>query len=426
MKTRLKENAIGIAKLVFPINLVEALVLGIFLLAYGGLAAVIALDYRIVFDNRIPWDAYFSFDNRAIIMTGGGYERHPLANYFFDIIRSTGLAISGGKMDATFRIVIAEFSATCISLTILQVYKYLRNIIALPIKPSLLIVIFFSLFSTNILLAFTPETYTYTLFCLVLFNYYAAGKINHGKNLSFGAVTLGGIFIGGLTITNIVKVYIPLLFEKGLFKNLKQFFSTAGKVALSVAVFVLLYLNRLNFEYERVLTKTTEQYEKFSKPKVTPLWDMMASWFTGGPMLFPSFVLRDYHNAKNFQYKAIFMDTYSSPYSYLFIGIVVALLAWSYVKNFRNPLVQILIFSLSVDIFIHCVLKFGLHTAYIYGGHYVFVVPLLLGWLLSRYHQHQVWRNCLLGLFAVLISFLACNNLYRMQEFFVFLNEYYR
>ena len=40
--------------------------------SYGILGSYIALNYRIIFDDRIPWDAYFSFDNRSIVMTGGG------------------------------------------------------------------------------------------------------------------------------------------------------------------------------------------------------------------------------------------------------------------------------------------------------------------------------------------------------------------
>ena len=67
------------------------------LTSYGILGSYIALNYRIIFDDRIPWDAYFSFDNRSIVMTGGGFERHPLSNYFFDFIREFALWISDGK-----------------------------------------------------------------------------------------------------------------------------------------------------------------------------------------------------------------------------------------------------------------------------------------------------------------------------------------
>ncbi len=57
----------------------------------------IADQFRLVYDDRVPWDAYFSFDNYSIVTTGGGWERHPFSNYFFDLIREAALWLSGGK-----------------------------------------------------------------------------------------------------------------------------------------------------------------------------------------------------------------------------------------------------------------------------------------------------------------------------------------
>ena len=109
-----------IFRLIFPVTWAEVVLLSFFLLAYGILASVIALDYRIVFDNRIPWDAYFSFDNRAIVMTGGGFERHPLSNYFFDWMRKAALQFADGKMNADFRLFLSLCSAATISLANIQ------------------------------------------------------------------------------------------------------------------------------------------------------------------------------------------------------------------------------------------------------------------------------------------------------------------
>ncbi|HQC07513.1 MAG TPA: DUF6080 domain-containing protein, partial [Kaistella chaponensis] len=129
-------------KTVFPATKFEFLLFGIFLLVYGTLGTFIALNYRIIFDDRIPWDAYFSFDNRAIVMTGGGFERHPLANYYFDWLREFAYLFSGEKKDATFRVVLACCSNFAVSLSLIQIYKYLKNIIVLPNKISILIVFF--------------------------------------------------------------------------------------------------------------------------------------------------------------------------------------------------------------------------------------------------------------------------------------------
>lgn len=219
-------------------------------------------------------------------MTGGGFERHPLANYFFNWIREFALLFSDGKKDANFRLVLAWCSNFAVSLSLIQIYKYLKNIIRLPKNISLLILSFFAFFTTNILLSFTPETYTYTLFFLVLFNYYAALKLKKEAIIPATALTLATISIGGLTVTNAVKVFISVLFEKNLFQNWKKFGNAVLRVLMSMVIFVLLFLYRLDFDYMRFLNKSGEQYDKFSKPKVTPLWDMISSWFFGGNMLF--------------------------------------------------------------------------------------------------------------------------------------------
>lgn len=424
---KLPNKIISFLKIVFPSTKIEAFVFLFFIIVYGANACFMAEHFRIIYDNRIPWDAYFSFDNRAIIRTGGGFERHPLSNYFFDQIRTFALWISGNRYDAVFRLVLALLSTLVISLANVQIFKYLNNIIRLPLKISLLILFFYGLFVTNILLSFTPETYTYTLFFLSIFNYYAAKKISEEKTMSFGATIIGSVFIGGLTITNIVKVYIPFLFEKNIFWNWRKIGRAVSKIAASIAVFVFLFLLRLDFNFQNFLNKTEEQYEKFSTPKVTPLWDMIASWFLGGPVLFPGFVIRDYHSRdKSFYYKALFMDVYSSVVSYIFVGIILLIIIWSIFKNFRNRLVWILVISFSVDILIHCVLKFGLHTSYIYGGHFVFVYPLLLGWLFFSFKEKTLPLTFLYGTLLILTVYLGFNNLYRLTEFYQFLQTYYQ
>ncbi|MDQ0476013.1 DUF6080 domain-containing protein [Chryseobacterium sp. MDT2-18] len=422
----LKQKLTGFLKTVFPETKFELFLFLLFLTAYGFLGTTIALNYRIVFDDRIPWDAYFSFDNRAIVMTGGGFERHPLANYFFNWIREFAYLFSHGKKDETFRLVLAWCSNFAVSLSLIQIYKYLKNIIALPQKISLLILFFFSFFTTPILLSFTPETYTYTLLFLVLFNYYAALKLRKEEKISAAALALAGVAIGGLTVTNIVKVYIPLLFEKKVFRNWRKFGNLVLRVVISVSVFVLLFLYRLDFKFLNFLNKSGEQYEKFSNPKVTPVWDMMVSWFFGGNLLFSSFATRDYHNKKGFQYKALFMDVYSSAVPYLFVAAVLTLVLWSFAKNFKNKFVHILMISFLVDIVIHCILKFGLHTSYIYGGHFIFVIPLLLGWLFYGYKDSPKTLSFLYGTVSVLFFYLIINNIFRMAEFFEFLEMYYR
>ncbi|WP_228384294.1 DUF6080 domain-containing protein [Chryseobacterium soli] len=422
----IKIKFVHFLRLLFPCNYIEWAVFLFFIVCYGILGSYIALHYRIIFDSRIPWDAYFSFDNKAIVMTGGSFERHPLSYYFFNWIRAIALFISNGKMDATFRLTLAWFSNIAISLSLVQVFKYLKNIIQLPLIITLLIILFFGIFSTNIILSFTPENFTYTLFLLTLYNHYAAIKIRKEEKIPASALVLAGITIGGLTVTNIVKVFIPVLFEKKLFKNWKKLGSAALRVSIACIAYILLYLNRIDFKYQTIFSKTNQQYEKFSNVKSTPIWDMICSFFFGGNILFPSFIISDKNNMKGFAYKGLFMDTYSSWVPYIFVGIILILLCWSYMRNFKNKLVQVIVISFFVDILIHCFMRFGLHTSYIYGGHFIFVYPLLLGWLFHSYRSAPKTLSFLALSISILFVYLLINNLIRMSEFFWFLDTYYQ
>jgi hypothetical protein len=422
----IKTKIISFFKLVFPSSYTEVAVFLFFITCYGILGSYIALHYRIIFDSRIPWDAYFSFDNKSILMTGGSFERHPLSYYFFNWVREFSLFISGGKMDANFRLTLAWLSNIIISLNIIQVFKYLKNIIHLPLGLSILIILFFGAFSTNIVLSFTPENFTYTLFLLSLYNHYAAIKLRKEEKTPAVALSLAGITIGGLTITNFIKVFIPLLFEKDLFRSWKKFANAALRVVVAVICFVLLYLNRIDFKYQNIFSKTNQQYEKFSNVESMPTWDMILSFFFGGNILFPGFIMSDKHNMKGFNFKGLYMDLYSSALPYFFIAILLILISWSYFKNFRNKWVQIITISFAVDIIIHCVMRFGLHTSYIYGGHFVFVYPILLGWLFYAYRSSPKIMSFLTLTLVILFTYLLVNNIFRMTEFFWFMENYYQ
>lgn len=422
----IKSKIINVFKLIFPASPIESGIFLLFFSVYGILGSYIAINYTVIFDSRIPWDAYFSFDNKSIVMSGGSFERHPLSYYFFNWLRSLALYISGGKTDTTFRLVLAWFSNLAVSLSILQIFKYLKNIIKLPFKVNLLLVIFFSFFSTSIILSFTPENFTYTLFLLTLFNHYSALKVQKEQQIPALALIFAGVSIGGLTVTNIVKVFIPVGFQKGLFKDRKKIGHAILSITLTCICFALLYLNRINFKYENIFHRTNEQYEKFSNVRSTPLWDAVLSYFFGENILLSNFIIRDKHNMQGFHYKGLIMDIYSSWIPYVFILILLLLILWSYVKNIKNKLVHILVISFMVDIIIHCILKFGIHTSYIYGGHFVFVYPLLLGWLFYAYRKSSKTFSFLTITVTFLCVYLVINNIIRMSEFFVFLDQNYQ
>jgi hypothetical protein len=157
-----------------------------------------------------------------------------------------------------------------------------------------------------------------------------------------------------------------------------------------------------------------------------PTWDMILSFFFGGNILFPGFIISDKHNMKGFDFKGLYMGLYSSAFPYFFVAILLTLIIWSYFKNFKNKWVQVIAISFFVDIVIHCVMRFGLHTSSIYGGHFVFAYPLLLGWLFYAYRSSPKIMSVLTLTVILLFVYLFANNLFRMAEFFWFMETYYQ
>jgi Family of unknown function (DUF6080) len=399
--------------------------LGIWLI-YALWAAYIAINYTVIFDARIPWDAYFSFDNRAIVLTGGGIERHPLANYFFDQMRQFCLWISGQRYNMLFRCSLAFFSVTTVSYTVFLVQQYLRYFLHLPRAISVMIALFYASFSTNILLCFTPETYTYSQLFLVMFVCYTAHKYQIQQKINALVLSIFAVSIGGMTITNVLKCYIPLLFQAKRLFSFKNLGNIALKISISASALILLYLNRINFNWRFIFEKSTEQYERFSQPKHVPLWDMIYAWFFGGSTLFSDFITRDYHSKENYHFNAIFMDVYPDVWHYALVAALLLIIVWAWLKNFKNPLVQGLMIGFGFDIIIHTILKFGLSTAYIYGGHFVYVYPLLMGFLYKSYAHNTKMKTYLSYLLVGLwLAYLGLN-IYHANLFLDLLDVNYR
>ncbi len=423
---KLKNQIVQILSYIFPSTKTEGILFLLLLIFYIPLGVYLALNSSIIYNKDIPWDIYFSFDNRSIILSGGMIEKHPFSYYFIMPVYHLAIWIFHLTGD-DLRYFSLTFTILCtvsVALGIVQVFKYLNNIIKIKKSLSFILIIFYAFFSTNLLLSFTPETYTLSIFLLSFYMYISALILSQGKKISVFLSTVMGVLVGGITITNLSKVFIPFLFENKKF-NLKAIVSIGIKTLVSVGVFVFLYLWRRDWDYMKIFAKSTSQYEKFSNPKGETWWDMITSYFFGGNILFSSFVVKDLHFFK-IQYKGLYYQVYDNPLQYIFYILVFILMVWALVANRKNKLLYILWLSFLVDVVIHCFMKFGLWVSFIYGGHWVFVVPLLLGWLFYAYRENKKIYTTLFIALGSMTVYLIINNLYRMTEFLDFVNTYYK
>ena len=111
----------------------------------------------------------------------------------------------------------------------------------------------------------------------------------------------------------------------------------------------------------------------------------------------------------------ISLQSYSHWWQYAVVLLILAIVVFSLVKNYRTKLVQYLFLLLFFDVLLHIVLMKGLSEAMIYGGHWVYTIPLFVGWLYKSLEKNQ--RKILIAVLSGLILILAVNDVVRMKEF---------
>lgn len=422
-----QNNKVGFFRLFTPLDKKESLIFGGFLAFYLCISLYFAFFSSLIDNTTKETDLYFSLDNPLIFKYGRSHiSGHPLTIIFYYpfVVLGNFLASIIGLKAKT--VLFAALSSVMVSLSCLYVNRYARKIVELSDKMALLISIFFALFSTNLILCFTPETFTLSLFFLAFCAYYFASYIKEKQPIPLNtSILLSCICLGGVTVTNFVKGFLPILFSNEKKANIAKkiliiFFSFLGLLVLTQ---ITLYLaDGRNFyllmvEHQQVFTSRGDE-------SFFAYWTHVFGNFWGAPMFFSELTDLTYYSPAAQQNISMLNATgFRFWWQYLYVSLLSGTLIWAIIKNYKNKLVQILVLLLAVDLGIHGVLKFGINTPFIYGGHWVYLVPLILAWFFKRIENKRMRIA-----YILLISFialLAINNCLRLVEFAQLANQMY-
>lgn len=400
-------------KLIIPNSKAEYLLSLFFIILYYPLGIYLSLHTDII-DEKYVYDLYLSFDN-AVNMYYGSNElkTHPLSSFFYLPIQVVYLLLNYFSCNSKiFTLFVTFLCAILISYSNLFTFKYLKNIVKLNRKYCYSITLFYAFFSGNIILSFTPDSFTFTLFLLSMNIYIASYFLSKNKTLSYVYYLIMGILIGGQTISNLPKALIPILFEKKI--STKNFFYFFKKISvLSLLLFIIVILIPFKFDLFSFIAGNIYRQRLF-KVENFSIFDSFTSYFFGGNMLLPSLRI-DNSPWMWITHQGIYLNFYDSWYQYLFVFSVLGLILWAISKNIKNKLLWFLLLSWGVDLFLLIIFKLGLNESFIYGGHFIFVIPLFIGWLFHKLKNNsQEIINYLLILF---IFILIINNGYRIYQF---------
>lgn len=410
-----------ILRLLLPQNKQEVIILTLLLLFYSLFGFIIAHATSIQDYTLKQCDLYFSFDAGFIFHQGKSYQNsiHPLLKLFcvpIIYMLDNLTVLTGNYKFKTY--ILSLLCNGLISMSIVYIYRYMKEIINLKGYPLYLLIVFYSTFFSNLILSFTTETYTLTLYLLSFMIYYYSHCISTNKEIRLFPSLVFTTTLGGITITNSIKGFAPIFFTK---KKIMPILKQIGVMAAILFLFAIIYIliNNISLLDEintRLTYVSTEQNN-------TPYLKYIAS-FIGTPIIFSELYTKPVQlEWINYTIHLIEVKFINQRWQYIFIAVLIVLLLISFVKNRNNKLVLLIASLFSVDILIHIILKYGVSEPYIYGGHWIYIVPLLLGWLYKSLGDKRSKSH--LALLTLMCVVLAINNISNLVSFINLAKELY-
>ena len=371
------------------------------MILYLIIGSIFAVNTKLVLNKQYICDLYFGFDNAFY---GSSAVRHPLISVISKISEVFQLN------DSLFlSLVIVFICSLFLSFQNLFVFRILNEILKLTNRISIQIITIFAVYGANLLLSFTFDSYVFSGAILSAFFFYFLKSEKEGVPLNRTNYYLFSAIIGGVTVTNFLKVALVSVlskFKAVYFKRLIWFF---GIILVPVLLF-----------YERVLRVLSFTLENFAKSN--SFFSDAFHYFFGSIFIIPSVEAGElkYINGENF------MSVVGSAHSYFESALLVLLLvlfSFIIIKNIRLKIIQFCLLFFAVDVFIHLIMKLGLSEAYIFSGNYAFLFPIILG---ASAMNSKSWLEKNFQIPAItIIALLLFFNLQELHHLYNFGVEFY-
>jgi hypothetical protein len=360
-------------------------------------------------------NTFLGFDGQHISRRGfANLTDHPFMAVFSVPIVYIGnlLALILGYKAKTFFLVL--FCTFLVVQTQIIIRRYLIKIIGLGVWKSNIITLFFAVFASNFTMAIVYDSFTFSFFLLTVAIYYLSCKLKNDERISISSGFWLAFSIGGVTITNIAKVLSVYFFERITIKEMlrKQTIIFSIFMSLFLALTAILYVLTSR---ERI-TDIFWRFGEYSQPWFylpEEKFQTIISRFFGSPMLMPGYQVVDREWPEG---PFTVLSNYTDMWQYGITFFIMALLVWGVWSQRKNRLVLFMVFNFMLDIVIHIVFEYGLGESFIYAGHWLFIFPILLGWLIKD-QKERIGKIMVVLLILIAIVTLG-NNMYRFYDIY--------
>ena len=298
---------------------------------------------------------------------------------------------------------------------VILLHRILRDIVGCTRKDTLWLIALFYGFAHIMITTIVPDHFALSLPLLLLTLLLTGRKLQEGKRFTYLQQALLFMLTAGITLTNGVKVALAAWFAAG--KKVFSWRSIASFVVPTLLLaLVVVWQQKAIIEPQEQGIKRIEAAIKKKDPgrvdklkehndfvkqqngqalaEKVPLleWsDMTTSrWKTVVHNLFgESLQLHRDHLLEDVQQTRPVFVAYSHRFNYFVEGVVLMLLlAGAWVAR-RSKFFLVVVSWFGFDMLMHIGFGFGINEVYIMTAHWAFIIPIAIGYLLSRKPQVQ-------------------------------------
>ena len=298
---------------------------------------------------------------------------------------------------------------------VILLHRILRDIVGCTRKDTLWLIALFYGFAHIMITTMVPDHFALSLPLLLLTLLLTGRKLQEGKRFTYLQQALLFMLTAGITLTNGVKVALAAWFAAG--KKVFSWHSIASFVVptLLLALVVVWQQKAIVEPQEQGIKRIEAAIKKKDPGRVDKLkehndfvkqqngqalaekvplleWsDMTTSrWKTVVHNLFgESLQLHRDHLLEDVQQTRPVFVAYSHRFNYFVEGVVLMLLlAGAWVAR-RSKFFLVVVSWFGFDMLMHIGFGFGINEVYIMTAHWAFIIPIAIGYLLSRKPQVQ-------------------------------------
>lgn len=367
----------------FPTTWIEAGLFLFFFLLYGTIGYQMLYQTELIDQPNGGAGSYLGYDNLFHLHTrGGAFDiSHPFFSLFHllkTLLITLFTSLLKEKTSGIICLIITNLLTTG---GLVLLFRYLKQIVQLTTRRACLLTLFCGSFFTTVVLSFTTETYPFSFFLLIFSLLMLSREYKLTGHLQGRTILFLTFLCGGVTLTNAAKPAMAIFLNRTPMWHMLR---TGFKIMLPFVVCVGLFLGAYTLK-SKLLTpdqpspiQTTQQLsqyfihnETFGKQALIDFWGntVMSTPLTqqavgNEVVLRPSDYLHSWQNGM--------------------MVLLLVLVTASACLNLGNRYVWLLLMYAGIDLAIHFWIRYGMNEAILFGGHWMFAIPLLLGWLYPR------------------------------------------